>query len=41
MALGELRRKGFAVTAILNLYDEMEFYKRRPNWRPRASRPGT
>ena len=25
VALGELRRKGFAVTAILNLYDDVEF----------------
>jgi len=25
VALGELRRKGLAVTAILNLYDDMEF----------------
>ena len=27
MALGELRRKGLAVTAILNLYDDEEFRK--------------
>ena len=25
VALGDLRRKGLAVTAILNLYDDMEF----------------
>ncbi len=25
VALGELRRKGLAVTAILNLYDDVEF----------------
>ena len=27
VALGELKRQGFAVTAILNLYDDVEFYK--------------
>jgi uncharacterized repeat protein (TIGR01451 family) len=27
VALGELRRNGFAVTAILNLFDDMEFYQ--------------
>ncbi len=27
VALGEMKRKGFAVTAILNLYDDVEFYK--------------
>jgi uncharacterized repeat protein (TIGR01451 family) len=27
VALGELKRRGFAVTAILNLYDDVEFYK--------------
>ena len=25
MALGELRQQGFAVTAIINVYDEIEF----------------
>ena len=27
VALGELRRKGLAVTAILNLYDDVEFLR--------------
>ncbi len=41
MALGELRHKGLAVTAIINLYDDMEFERPAPNWPPKASRPGT
>ena len=41
IALGNLRRRGFAVTAILNMYEDYDFADAAAPFWPRASRRGT
>ena len=41
IALGNLRRRGFAVSVILNMYDGWEFGEAAAPWPPRALRPIT
>jgi len=41
VALGELRRKGIAVTAVVNMFDDEKFGQASALLRPKASRPGS